>query len=180
MNGTVVAVSCSPGHSFSKTPQLAIRLLAGLGIEGDAHAGTTVKHRSRVAQNPSQPNLRQVHLIGQELLDELTAKGFRVWPGAIGENITTSGLDLLHMPLRTRLGLGESAVVELTGLRNPCRQLDKFQSGLLAAVLERGEDGRLILRAGVMGVVLAGGTICPGDPIAVTLPQGVHPKLERV
>jgi MOSC domain-containing protein YiiM len=180
MNGTVVAVSRSPRHSFSKTPQLAIRLLAGLGVEGDAHAGATVKHRSRVAQNPSQPNLRQVHLIGQELLDELTAKGFRVWPGAIGENITTSGLDLLHMPLGSRLGLGESAVVELTGLRNPCRQLDKFQSGLMAAVLDREEEGRLILRAGVMGVVLAGGTICPGDPIAVTLPQGVHRKLERV
>ncbi|MBV8455332.1 MAG: MOSC domain-containing protein [Acetobacteraceae bacterium] len=180
MNGTVVAVSRSPRHSFSKDPQLAIRLLAGLGVEGDAHAGATVKHRSRVAQNPSQPNLRQVHLIGQELLDELTAKGFRVWPGAIGENITTSGLDLLRMPLGTRLGLGESAVVELTGLRNPCRQLDKFQSRLMAAVLDRDEDGQLILRAGVMGVVLAGGTIRPGDPIAAILPQGVHRKLARV
>ncbi len=180
MNGTVVAVSCSPRHSFSKTPQLAIRLLAGLGIEGDAHAGATVKHRSRVAQNPSQPNLRQVHLVGQELLDELTAKAFRVWPGAIGENITTSGLDLLHMPLGTRLGLGESAVVELTGLRNPCRQLDRFQAGLMAAVLGRDEHDRPILRAGVMGVVVVDGTVRPDDRIAVTLPQGPHRKLERV
>jgi MOSC domain-containing protein YiiM len=180
MNGTVVAVSRSPQHSFGKDPQLAIRLLAGLGVEGDAHAGATVKHRSRVAQNPSQPNLRQVHLIGQELLDELTAKGFRVWPGAIGENITTSGLDLLHMPPGTRLALGESAVIELTGLRNPCRQLDHFQPGLMAAVLDRDEDGRLILRAGVMGVVLAGGTISRNDSIAATLPPGIHRKLERI
>jgi MOSC domain-containing protein YiiM len=180
MNGIIVAVSRSPRHSFSKTPQPAIYLLAGLGVEGDAHAGATVKHRSRVAQNPSQLNLRQVHLIGQELLDELTAKGFRVWPGAIGENITTSGLDLLHMPSGTRLALGESAVVILTGLRNPCRQLDKFQAGLMSAVLGRDERGRPTLRAGVMGVVVADGTVRPDDQIAVILPQGPHRKLERV
>ena len=180
MKASVVAVSRSPRHSFSKQAQPTIHLLAGLGVDGDAHAGATVKHRSRVAQNPDQPNLRQVHLIGQELLDELTARGFRVWPGAIGENITTRGLDLLEIPLGTRLTLGESAAVELTGLRNPCRQLDKFQPGLMAAVLGRDANGGLILRAGVMGVVIADGTIRSGDPIAVSLPQGPHRKLERV
>jgi MOSC domain-containing protein YiiM len=180
VNGTVVAVSRSPRHSFSKDPQPWIRLLAGLGVEGDAHAGATVKHRSRVAQNPHQPNLRQMHLIGQELLDELTANGFRVWPGAIGENITTSGLDLLALPVGTRLTLGHSAIVELTGLRNPCRQLDRFQPGLMSAVLGRDDNGEVLLRAGVMAVVTAAGPVRPGDRIAVSLPAGTHRRLERV
>jgi MOSC domain-containing protein YiiM len=180
MNGTVVAVSRSRRHSFSKDRQLAIRLVVGLGVEGDAHAGATVRHRSRVAKNPAQPNLRQVHLIGQELLDELTTNGFHLWPGAIGENITTTGLDLLQMPVGARLALGESAVVEVTGLRNPCRQLDTFQPGLMAAVLSRDEHGGLLLRAGVMAVVVVGGTVCLGDPIGVALPAGPHRRLERV
>ncbi len=155
--GLVVAVSLRPGHHFSKTPSLGIRLLTGLGVAGDAHMGATVKHRSRVRKDPTQPNLRQVHLIHAELFDELRTKGFAVKPGELGENVTTSGIDLLALPAGTRLHLGESAVVEITGLRNPCVQIDDFQQGLMAATLdprcgrqsrsqgrhhERGDQGR--------------------------------------
>jgi len=178
--GTVQAVSRSAGHTFSKDARPAIRLLTGLGVEGDAHAGVAVKHRSRVAQNPNQPNLRQVHLIHGELLDELQGRGFSVQPGDLGENITTRGLNLLDLPRGTRLHLGEEAVVEVTGLRNPCPQIDNFQPGLLAAVLDRNEAGRLIRKAGIMGVVLEGGTIEPGNPIRVELPPEPHERLERV
>src|ERR1700681_2370309 len=129
----VIAVSLRAGHHFSKTPSLCIRLLRGLGVAGDAHMGETVKHRSRVAKDPTQPNLRQVHLIHAELFEEMRAKGFAVAPGDLGENITTSGLDLLALPTGTRLHLGPSAVVEITGLRNPCIQIDHFQEGLIAA-----------------------------------------------
>jgi len=142
MRPGVAAVSLSPRHGFSKTPQAAIRLLAGLGVEGDAHAGETVKHRSRVAVDPNQPNLRQVHLVASELLQELRAKSFRVEPGAIGENVLTRGLALIDLPAGARLRLGAEAVVEITGLRNPCRQLDEFQHGLMAAVLDRDAEGR--------------------------------------
>lgn len=180
MNGTVVAVSLSPRHSFSKAPALSIRLLEGLGVDGDAHAGATVKHRSRVARDPTQPNLRQVHLISEERLQELSERGFNVFPGAVGENITTRGLALLDLPEGTRLKLGETAVVEITGLRNPCRQLDGFQPGLMNAVLARDEQGGLILRAGIMGVVRASGDIRPGDAILVALPPGECRALHRV
>ena len=142
MKGTVQAVSCSPTHTFTKPNQESIRLLTGLGVEGDAHLGETVKHRSRVARDPSQPNLRQVHLIHAELHDELRATGFVVSAGQMGENVTTRGIDLLGLPTGTRLRLGKTAVVEVTGLRNPCLQLDRFQPGLMAAVLGRDEDGR--------------------------------------
>src|SRR5690242_15777233 len=135
MDGTVMAVSCSPTHTLSKPNQQSIRLLTGLGVEGDAHLGETVKHRSRVARDPSQPNLRQVHLIHAELHDELQAAGFTVSAGQMGENITTRGIDLLLLPTGTRLHFGNTAVIEVTGLRNPCTQLDDFQSGLMAAVL---------------------------------------------
>ncbi|MDP2258501.1 MAG: MOSC domain-containing protein [Caulobacter sp.] len=165
----VIAVSCRPGHHFSKTPVASIRLLAGLGVEGDAHAGETVKHRSRVARDPSQPNLRQVHLIDAELLDALAARGFAIAPGDIGENITTRDLDLLSLPAGARLTIGE-AVIEVTGLRNPCHQLNLFQPGLMDAVLDRDADGGLVRKAGVMGVVLGGGAVRPGDAIAVGLP----------
>ena len=170
MNGIVTAVSRSATHTFSKVTQDSIRLLPGLGVEGDAHMGETVKHRSRVARDPAQPNLRQIHLVHDELLDELRTAGFRVSVGQIGENITTRGVDLLGLPTGTRLHLGDEAAVEVTGLRNPCSQLDDFQPGLMAAVLGRDEHGRVIRKAGVMGIVLAGGMVRPGDPIRVELP----------
>lgn len=177
---TVTAVSVSETHSFSKANRPSIRLLAGLGVEGDAHAGTTVRHRSRVAADPSQPNLRQVHLIHAELHDELYARGLDVNAGQMGENVTTRGLDLLGLPRGTRLHLGGEAVVEVTGLRNPCAQLDAFRPGLLAAVLDRDEHGYLVRKAGIMGIVLHGGEVRPGDEIGVELPVGLHQPLERV
>jgi MOSC domain-containing protein YiiM len=180
MGAVVVAVSRGAAHSFSKPNVEAIRLLDGLGVEGDAHAGVTVKHRSRVAADPTQPNLRQVHLIHAELFDELAAKGFSVAPGQMGENVTTRGIDLLGLPVGARLRLGASAVVEITGLRNPCAQIDAFRPGLLKAVLDHDRDGTLVRKAGIMGVVLAGGEIRPGDPIAVELPPAPHRRLERV
>lgn len=177
---TVIAVTLSPLHSFSKDVVSSITLLEGLGVEGDAHCGVTVKHRSRVAQNPDQPNLRQVHLIHSELLDELIAKGFAVAAGALGENIMTRGVDLLSLPLGTELRFGSAAVVRLTGLRNPCEQLNKFQPGLMSAVLDRAPDGTLIRKAGVMGIVISGGVVVPGDAIAIELPPEPHSALERV
>jgi MOSC domain-containing protein YiiM len=181
MPGTVVAVSRSPKHTFSKPNEGSIRLLAGLGVEGDAHLGTTVKHRSRVAQDPTVPNLRQVHLIHAELMDELEAAGFRgLAPGAMGENVTTRGVDLLGLPTGTLLRLGRDAVVEVTGLRNPCRQLNDFRPGLMNATLDRDADGNLIRKAGIMGVVRAGGDIRPGDRIEVELPAEPRRKLEPV
>lgn len=180
MGGAVMAVSRSPMHTFTKPKQDHIRLLAGLGVEGDAHLGETVRHRSRVARDPSQPNLRQIHLIHAELHDELQAAGFAVSAGQMGENVTTRGVDLLRLPTGTRLHLGETAVVEVTGLRNPCAQLDHFQRGLMAAVLLRDEHGTLIRKAGVMAIVLAGGEVRPGDPITVELPPQPHRSLEPV
>ena len=180
MSGTVQAVSCSPTHIFAKLNQGSIRLLTGRGVEGDAHLGKTVKHRSRVARDPSQPNLRQVHLIHAELHDELRAAGFAVSAGQMGENVTTRGIDLLGLPTGTRLRLGKTAVVEVTGLRNPCIQLDRFQPGLMAAVLGRDEHGALIRKAGVMAIVLADGEVRPGDPIIVELPLAPHRSLEPV
>jgi len=176
----VTAVAASPGHAFSKSTQPSITLVAGLGIAGDAHSGETVKHRSRVRRDPTQPNLRQVHLIHAELHDELRAAGFDVAPGDLGENVTTRGLDLLGLPAGTLLRLGSEAVVEVTGLRNPCVQLDAFQAGLTAAVLARDERGELVRKAGVMSVVRAGGDVAPGDAIAVELPAGPHRRLEVV
>lgn len=180
MSATVISLALSPGHHFSKEPQPSIRLLKGLGVEGDAHMGETVKHRSRVKIDPNQPNLRQVHLLAEETLIELQAKGFRVGPGTIGENVLTRGLDLLSLPTATRLALGRDAVVEVTGLRNPCAQLDAYQRGLIAAVLDRDEQGELVRKAGIMAVVVSGGAVSVGDPITVTLPSLPHRKLERV
>ena len=180
MAAMATAVSRSAGHTFSKANQECIRLVAGQGVEGDAHSGETVKHRSRVAQNPNQPNLRQVHLIHAELHDELRAGGFDVAAGQMGENVTTRGVDLLGLPTGARLHLGEAAVVEVTGLRNPCAQLDGSQPGLMAAVLGRDAQGNLVRQAGVMGVVLTGGEVRPGDPIRVELPPPPHRPLKRV
>ena len=180
MDGIVMAVSRSATHTLSKKNHSSIRLLTGLGVEGDAHRGETVKHRSRVARDPSQPNLRQVHLIHSELHDDLRATGFTVSAGQMGENITTRGVDLLGLPAGTRLHLGNTAVVEVTGLRNPCAQLDSIQPGLMGATLGRDDQGNLIRKAGVMGVILASGEVRPGDPVGVELPPEPHRSLEPI
>ncbi len=170
----------SAGHTFSKTPQATVRLIAGLGVEGDAHQGVTVRHRSRVARDPTQPNLRQVHLIHAELHDELRAAGIPVGPGDLGENVTTRGVDLLGLPTGTRLRLGAEVVVELTGLRNPCVQLEHFRPGLLAAVVGRGADGQIVRKAGVMGIVCTGGELRTGVSIEVELPAPPHRALQVI
>lgn len=180
MDGIVTAVSRSAAHTFRKSNQDCVRLVAGQGVEGDAHRGETVKHRSRVAQNPHQPNLRQVHLIHEELFDELRPAGFDVSAGQMGENVTTRGVDLLALPAGARLHLGETTVIEVTGLRNPCAQLDGLQPGLMAATLGRDAENNLVRKAGVMGIVVAGGELRPGDPIRVELPPPPHRALERV
>jgi MOSC domain-containing protein YiiM len=176
----VTAVSRCATHELTKPNQDSIRLIAGLGVDGDAHLGETVKHRSRVARDPSQPNLRQVHLIHAELHDELHARNFDVLPGQMGENITTRGINLLRLPTGTRLHLGQTAVVEVTGLRNPCAQLDRLQPGLMAATLARDEQGNLIRKAGVMSIVLVSGDVQPGDAIRVELPPRPYRSLEPV
>ena len=178
--GIVAAVSRAAEHTFSKPNEDCIRLLAGLGVAGDAHLGRTVQHRSRLARGPTRPNLRQVHLIPGELHDELRAQGFDVAPGVMGENVTTRGVDLLGLPTGTRLRLGDEAVVEVTGLRNPCAQLEGFQPGLMAAVLGRAADGGLIRKAGVMAIVLEGGEVRPGDRVRVELPPLPHSRLRPV
>jgi MOSC domain-containing protein YiiM len=175
--GIVVAVCRSETHTLRKTCQNQIRLLAGQGVEGDAHLGTTVQHLSRVAVNPNQPNLRQVHLIHEELHNQLRVAGFAVAAGIMGENITVRGVDLLGLPTATRLHLGASAVIEITGLRNPCKQLDSIQQGLMAAVLGRDERGDLVRKAGVMGIVVSDGLVRPGDMVRVELPSVSHRPL---
>lgn len=180
MNASVVAVASSPQHSFTKSVQLFINLLAGLGVEGDAHCGPTVMHRYARAKDPFKPNLRQVHLIHQELLDELKAAGFEVYPGAIGENITTQGIPLLDLPTGTILRIGPEAVVEVTGLRSPCKLLEHFQKGLMYALLDKRADGKVIRKSGVMGIVREGGTVRAGDAIVVELPPEPHRPLEVV
>lgn len=180
MSPRVLAVHRSSSHSFSKFQEDSITLVVGLGVEGDAHAGATVKHRSRVARDPSAPNLRQVHLIHAELFDELVEQDHAVFPGDMGENITTRGIDLLALPAGTRLRLGEEAEVEVTGLRNPCSQIDRFQPGLMAKVLDRDANGRVVLKTGVMAVVRRGGTVRAGDGILPQLPETPHHPLEPV
>ncbi|MEU1040999.1 MOSC domain-containing protein [Streptomyces sp. NPDC005907] len=180
MGGTVTAVSSNGTYSFTKPNRETITLLDGLGVEGDVHAGVTVKHRFRMRKDPSQPNLRQVHLIHEELFEELRAAGFTVAPGQLGENVTTRGIDLLGLPTGALLRLGDEAVVEITGLRNPCAQIDGFQKGLLKQVAGRGEDGAAVVRSGVMSVVRAGGVVRPGDPVAIELPDGPHRPLRIV
>jgi len=178
--GAVASVGVSSGHTFTKQPCSAIRLIAGLGVEGDAHSGALVKHRSRVAKDPSQPNLRQAHIIHAELFDELAAQGFHVRSGDLGENITSRGVDLLALPRGALLHIGEEAVIEITGLRNPCQQINAFQPGLMQAVIERSDDGGLVRKSGVMGVVRVGGLVRPDDVIRVELPAEPHVRLEPV
>ena len=178
--GLIVSVSRSDEHHFSKQPTTEIDLLTGLGVAGDAHLGRTVQHRSRMKVNPRQPNLRQVHLLHEELLDELAQRGFAVRPGDLGENITTRGIDLLSLPRGTLLRIGKDAELEVTGLRNPCAQIERFQTGLLAAVIDRRADGAPVLKAGVMAIVRRGGTVRTGDQITPHAPAPPHMPLERV
>ncbi|PJI93320.1 MOSC domain-containing protein [Luteimicrobium subarcticum] len=176
----VLAVSTSPTHDFSKQPQDVVTLVAGLGVAGDTHSGTTVQHRSRVRRDPTTPNLRQVHLIHAELFDELRDVGFEVRPGDLGENVTTRGVDLLGLPRGTRLQLGTDAEVEITGLRNPCQQINDFRPGLLREVVGTDDAGEVVRKAGVMAVVHVGGDVAPGDTVTVTLPDGPHERLAPV
>ncbi len=178
--GKVIALSKSESHTLKKNNYEKIMLLKGLGVEGDAHMGKTVKHRSRMAKDPTQPNLRQVHLIHSELLDELAEKGFEVGAGQMGENITTKGIDLLNLPKDTILKIGNESEIVVTGLRNPCVQLDTIKKGLMKAVLEKKENGELIRKAGIMGIVKKGGEINSGDEIIVELPKKPFIKLEKV
>jgi len=180
VNGVVVAVSRSAAHTMAKSSHDSIRLITALGVEGDAHCGATVKHRSRVTRDPNAPNLRQVHLIHSELHDELRAAGFAVAVGQMGENITTRDVALLSLPTGARLHIGVTAVVEVTGLRNPCKQLDGIAPGLMAATLAHDAHGRLIRKAGIMGVVRVGGEVGTGDSIRVELPALPHRALEPV
>ena len=180
MDGTVSAVSSSSSHTLRKGNCPSVRLIEGIGVDGDAHAGTTVQHLSRIARDPTQPNLRQVHLIHAELHAELRVAGFHVSAGDMGENITTAGIDLLGLPTGTRLHLGPEAVIEVTGLRNPCAQLERIQPGLLEAVLDRDESGNLIRKAGIMGIVATGGVVGVGDKIEVELPPPPHQPLAPV
>ena len=178
--GIVTAVHLSPTHSMSKRPVERIELIAGRGVAGDAHAGERVQHRSRVRLDPTQPNLRQVHLIHEELHDQLAEAGFDIGAGAMGENVTTRGVELLALPRGARLRLGPAAVIEVTGLRNPCVQLDRLRPGLMAATLDRDEAGNLVRKAGVMAVVVFGGMVRAGDAIVVELPAGAAEPLEPV
>src|SRR5712692_93912 len=180
MTGVVAAVCRSPTHSLTKPIADKIRLLAGLGVDGDVHQGATVRHLSRILKFGNAPNLRQVHLIHAELFDELRAGGFEVWAGLMGENVTTRGVDLLGLPSGARLHLGDAAVVEVTGLRNPCRQLNKLAPGLMAATLARDVAGNLVRKAGIMGIVLTGGEISEGDAITIELPPLPHQPLAPV
>jgi len=179
LSGRVIAVSSKPKHGVDKTNRLVIRLLAGEGVEGDAHCGATVKHRSRWRRDPTQPNVRQVHLLHAELFDELAVKGFAVTPGLMGENVTTSGVDLLGLSEGAIVRLGPDALVQITGLRNPCYQLDALQQGLMAACLDK-RGGELVRKAGVMGVVLVGGEVTAGDAIAIDPPAAPHRPLKAV
>ena len=179
-SGKVVAVARDDAHRFSKELVSEIRIVEGLGVEGDAHLGKAVKHRSRVAVDANQPNLRQVHLIHSELLWEVGKKGFIVRPADLGENITTIGVDFLALPKGTVLKIGETVELEVTGLRNPCKQIDDFQTGLLSAVLMKGENGELIRKSGIMTVAKAGGIVKAGDPIQLVYPAKPYLPLERV
>lgn len=178
--GTIVAVHRSDSHTFSKREQASIHLVPGLGVEGDAHQGARVKHRSRVARDPDQPNLRQVHLVASELLGEVAEQGFQVVPGDLGENVTTSGLDLIRLPIGSVVRLGDDAIIALTGLRNPCVQIDAFAEGLQGAMLGRDDDGSLLRKTGVMSVVVRGGEVRPNDSIEVRYPPGPHHRMEKI
>lgn len=179
-HGRVIAVHAGPTHAFSKQALQSIELVAGEGVLGDAHRGATVRHRSRVARDPTQPNLRQVHLMHSELFEELARVGYSIAPGLLGENVTTAGMDLLGLPEHAELHVGDRVILRVTGLRNPCGQLNGIQSGLMDALRMHTPGGKLIRKAGIMSVVLAGGLIRPGDAIRVRLPDEPRRGLEPV
>ena len=170
MAGKVLAVHSSGAYTFTKRPRGFIRLIEGLGAEGDIHAGPTVRHRSRVARDPHQPNLRQVHLIHSELHEQLRGQGFEIGPGQMGENVTTRGIDLLGLATDTVLRFPGGAAVRVTGLRNPCGQLNGLKDGLMNACVYKDAAGNTVRLAGVMAVVLASGEIKPEDEIEVEAP----------
>lgn len=180
MSATIIGLASDSAHRFSKQPVAVLTLLAGLGVAGDAHAGRTVQHLSRMKQDPDQPNLRQVHLIHSELFDELAEQGFAIEPGQLGENITTRGIDLLGLSAGTRLRLGADVLIEITGLRNPCRQIDGLAKGLMAATLDTADDGSLIRKAGVMAVVVTGGALQVGNSVTLESVPLVHEPLQPV
>jgi MOSC domain len=170
LQGTVVAVAADRGHRFSKPTRDRIVLLEGHGVEGDAHAGPFVRHRYLARRRPRVPNLRQVHLIPSELFRSLSEAGFEVAAGDLGENITTTGLDLERMPLGTLIEFGLMAMIELTGLRTPCVLIDRFQAGLKRQVLSSDETGPPF-KCGVLGVVRSGGPVAAGDAARARLPS---------
>jgi len=176
----VLAVARDDRHRFSKATRPSIRLVPGFGVDGDAHSGEFVQHLSRVKRDPTTPNLRQVHLMHAELFAQVAEHGHDVAPGQLGENITTEGLDILSLPRGTRLTLGRTAVIELTGLRNPCRQINGLSPGLMKELVRVDETGETVRLAGVMSIVVHGGVVHPGDPISVDLPDTPHEKLGPV
>lgn len=178
MTAMIIGLARDTEHRFSKQPCTALRLIAGLGVEGDAHAGALVQHLSRMAKDPTAPNLRQVHLIHAELFDELAAQGFTVGPAQLGENVTTRGIDLLGLSRGTRLRIGSEAVIEITGLRNPCYQINGLAPGLMQAVLDYADRGTLMRKSGVMAVVITGGLVAVGDAIQLqSVPLGHQPLM---
>jgi MOSC domain-containing protein YiiM len=178
-SATVLAAHRSSDHTFSKGRVESIDLVAGLGVVGDAHMGAQVKHRSRVKADPTQPNLRQVHLIASETLTEANEAGYDVDAGDLGENITTAGVDLFSLPVGTTMQIG-TALIALTGLRNPCVQIDAFADGLQGQMLGRDENGKLVRKSGVMAVVLRGGTVTTGDAITMAAPAGEPIPMEKI
>lgn len=180
MTGKVVSVSSRGGHGLGKTRRMSVRLIEGMGVEGDAHYGAKVQHRSRKRQNPELVNLRQVHLIHAELLAELDSGGFNISPGDLGENILTQGVDLLALPNGTILSFADGARIAVTGLRNPCVQLERHSKGLMNAVLDRDPSGGLVRKCGVMAVVIESGEVCVGDPIKIIPPAGAYVALQPI
>lgn len=180
MRGRVLSVSLSPVHGFHKAPRESIRLLSGLGVEGDAHAGKTTQHLYRKRLTPDAPNLAQVHFLHAELFAEMQGRGFALTPGIMGENVLTEGIDLLNLPTGTIFRIGPEAVVEISGIRDPCKQIEAVAEGLTKALFDRDAEGQVVRKAGIMGVVLTGGVVAPGDAIEVTLPEGPFRRLEVV
>ena len=178
--GKVFSVSKKSTHEFSKEIQEKIKLITMHGVDGDAHAGKYVKHRSRVKKDPNQLNIRQVHLMTSELLEEFQGVGHHIKPGDLGENITTVGIDLINLPKGTILKIGPEAEVEITGLREPCKQIEDFQNGLLKRVISKNNSGKLDVKSGVMSIVTQGGTVRPGDKIKVIYPNQPHVELKFV
>ena len=170
--GTVLSVSRDDKHRFSKPTVSSIRLVAGFGVEGDSHAGATVQHLYEKKRNPSAPNLCQVHFMAAELFDDLVPTGYTVAPGELGENVTTEGINLMSLPLGTQLHLGAQAVVSVTGMRSPCSLINGYQKGLMKQLIKTDAAGTVHRRGGIMGVVVRGGVVNPGDCIRVELPAG--------